>query len=133
MCFLLDTNVCISYLNNYLSPIRRKLEQLTPNQIFVCSIVKAELFYGAMKSRHPSQTLLKQEVFLNQFVSLPFDDNAAKLFGIHRANLIRRGTPIGPYDVQIASIALTHQLTLVTHNTKEFSRIPELKIVDWEC
>ena len=81
MNFLFDTNACISYLNNYLSPIRRKLEQLSPNQIFVCSVVKAELFYGAMKSQNPEKTLAKQEIFLNQFVSLPFDDKAAKIFG----------------------------------------------------
>lgn len=77
MNFLFDTNACISYLNDYLSPIRRKLEQLLPNQIFVCSVVKAELFYGAMKSQNPEKTLAKQEIFLNQFVSLPFDDKAA--------------------------------------------------------
>jgi len=81
MSFLLDTNCCISYLNNYLSPIRRKLEQLSPNQIFVCSVVKAELFYGAMKSKNPTQTLMKQELFLDKFVSLPFDDKAANIFG----------------------------------------------------
>jgi len=60
MSFLFDTNACISYLNDYLSPIRRKLEQLSPNQIFVCSVVKAELFYGAMKSQNPEKTLVKQ-------------------------------------------------------------------------
>lgn len=60
MKFLFDTNVCIVYLNNYLSPIRRKLEKLSPSQIFVCSVVKAELFYGAMKSQYPAKTLTKQ-------------------------------------------------------------------------
>ena len=81
MNFLLDTNVCIVYLNDYLSPVRRKLEQLSPSQIFVCSVVKAELFSGAMKSKYPDKTRVKQEIFLNQFVSLPFDDKAAKFFG----------------------------------------------------
>lgn len=117
MSFLLDTNVCISYLNNYLSPTRRKLEQLSPNQIFVCSVVKAELFYGAMKSRNPTETLRKQELFLNQFVSLPFDDKVANIFGEVRAYLARIGKPIGPYDLQIAAIALAHNITVVTHNT----------------
>ena len=132
MNFLFDTNACISYLNDYLSPIRRKLEQLSPNQIFVCSVVKAELFYGAMKSKNPEKTLAKQEIFLNQFVSLPFDDKAAKIFGEIRAHLARLGTPIGPYDLQIAAIALAHNVTLVTHNTGEFSRVPNLRIEDWE-
>jgi len=71
MSFLFDTNACIAYLNNHLSPIRRKLEQISSKQVFICSVVKAELFYGAMKSKNPAQTLAKQSVFLNQFVSLP--------------------------------------------------------------
>lgn len=132
MSFLFDANTCISYLNDHLSPIRRKLEQLSPRQIFVCSVVKAELFYGAMKSQNPEQTLVKQEIFLNQFVSLPFDDKAAKIFGKIRAHLAHLGTPIGPYDLQIAAIALAHNVTLVTHNTREFSRVPNLRIEDWE-
>jgi len=132
MNFLFDTNACIAYLNNYLSPIRRKLEQLSPSQVFVCSVVKAELFYGAMKSQNPAKTLAKQELFLNQFVSLPFDDEAAKIFGEIRAYLARLGKPIGPYDMQIAAIALAHNVILVTHNTREFSRIPDLQIEDWE-
>ncbi|EDN69897.1 virulence-associated protein [Beggiatoa sp. PS] len=93
---------------------------------------KAELFYGAMKSHNPAKTLAKQEVFLNQFVSLPFDDKAAKIFGEIRAYLTRIGKPIGPYDLQIAAIALAHNVILVTHNTREFSRIPDLQIEDWE-
>ncbi|RKZ39207.1 MAG: type II toxin-antitoxin system VapC family toxin [Candidatus Parabeggiatoa sp. nov. 3] len=132
MSFLFDTNACIAYLNNHLSPIRRKLEQISSKQVFICSVVKAELFYGAMKSKNPAQTLAKQSVFLNQFVSLPFDDKAAKIFGEIRAHLARLGTPIGPYDLQIAAIALAHNVTLVTHNTREFSRVPNLQIEDWE-
>ncbi len=132
MSFLFDTNACIAYLNNHLSPIRRKLEQISSKQVFICSVVKAELFYGAMKSKNHAQTLAKQSVFLNQFVSLPFDDKAAKIFGEIRAHLARLGTPIGPYDLQIAAIALAHNVTLVTHNTREFSRVPNLQIEDWE-
>lgn len=71
-------------------------------------------------------------VFLNQFKSLPFDDNAALRFGEIRAELASKGTPIGPYDLQIAAIALANNLTLVTHNTKEFNRISNLKIEGWE-
>ena len=95
-------------------------------------MVKAELFYGAMKSQNPVQTLAKQEIFLNQFVSLPFDNKAAKIFGEIRTYLTRFGTPIGPYDLQIAAITLAHNVTLVTHNTGEFSRVPNLRIEDWE-
>jgi tRNA(fMet)-specific endonuclease VapC len=61
-----------------------------------------------------------------------FDDRAARYFGQIRANLQRQGTPIGPYDLQIAAIALANDLTLVTHNTREFARIDGLRLVDWE-
>jgi tRNA(fMet)-specific endonuclease VapC len=66
-----------------------------------------------------------------QFVSLPFDDRAAEEYGKVRAELAVRGTPIGPNDLMIASIALANQVTLVTHNTAEFSRIPGLTLDDW--
>jgi len=120
------------YLNNPVSPIRYKLERMSLNQVVVCSVVKAELFYGAMKSQYPVKTLAKQEIFLNRFVSLPFDDRAAQVFGEIRSYLAQLGKPIGPYDLQIAAIALVNQVTLVTHNTREFSRIPHLQIEDWE-
>jgi tRNA(fMet)-specific endonuclease VapC len=95
-------------------------------------VVKAELFYGAMKSQRPEQTLAKQQCFLATFHSLPFDDEAALIFAKIRADLQRQGQPIGPYDMQIAAIALANDLTLVTHNTREFSRVNGLKLADWE-
>ncbi|MDP1709482.1 MAG: PIN domain-containing protein, partial [Candidatus Komeilibacteria bacterium] len=64
--------------------------------------------------------------------SLPFDGNAAREFGEIRAYLARQGTPIGPYDLQIAAIAKVHDLILVTHNTREFSRVLGLRLEDWE-
>ena len=64
--------------------------------------------------------------------SLPFDGNAAREFGEIRAYLARQGTPIGPYDLQIAAIAKAHDLILVTHNTREFSRVLGLRVEDWE-
>ena len=73
-----------------------------------------------------------QQKFLNNFVSLPFDDAAATIFGEIRSSLAAKGTPIGPYDLQIAAIALANNLILVTHNTREFSRIADLKLEDWE-
>ena len=65
-------------------------------------------------------------------MSLPFDDQSALIFGEIRAQLAANGTPIGAYDLQIAAIALANNLILVTHNTKEFSRIPQLQLEDWE-
>jgi tRNA(fMet)-specific endonuclease VapC len=130
--YLLDTNACIKYLNFPDSSIRRKIEITPNNEIAVCSIVKAELFYGSKKSKNPTLNLAKQMKFLNQFHSLPFDDNAALIFGEIRAELAAQGKPIGPYDLQIAAIALANDLILITHNTSEFSRISRLQIEDWE-
>lgn len=132
MRYLLDTNACIVYLNRPISGVRQRLESLSPADIAVCSVVKAELFYGAMRSNNPTRNLALQEAFLNNFVSLPFDDRAARIFGTVRAELMNFGTPIGPYDLQIAAIAIVNNLTLVTHNTREFSRVSGLAIEDWE-
>ncbi|BAT56678.1 PIN domain protein (plasmid) [Nostoc sp. NIES-3756] len=132
MRYLLDTNACIVYLNRPMSGVRQRLESLSPADIAVCSVVKAELFYGSMRSNNPTRTLALQEVFLNNFVSLPFDDRAARMFGTIRADLASLGSPIGPYDLQIAAIAVVNNLTLVTHNTREFSRVSGLVIEDWE-
>jgi tRNA(fMet)-specific endonuclease VapC len=130
--YLLDTNTCIVYLNRPTSRVRQQLESRLPQDIAVCSIVKAELFYGAMRSNNPERTLALQQTFLNPFVSLPFDDAAAIIYGQLRAELAIRGTPIGPYDLQIAAIALTYNLILVTHNTREFRRVNGLQLEDWE-
>jgi tRNA(fMet)-specific endonuclease VapC len=69
---------------------------------------------------------------LNRFISLPFDDQSAIIYGQIRAQLVASGTPIGPNDLLIASIALANNLILVTHNTREFSRVEDLRLEDWE-
>lgn len=101
--------------------------------MFVCSVVKAELFYGAMKSSNPERALAQQLEFLNRFVSLPFNDTSAMIYGRIRAQLTASGTPIGSNDLLIAAIALANDLTLVTHNTREFNRVEGLRIEDWEA
>jgi tRNA(fMet)-specific endonuclease VapC len=82
MIYLLDTNSCIGYLNGRSLGVRQRLEALAPVDVAVCSVVKAELFYGAMKSRTPEQSLSKQLRFLGQFASLPFDDPAAIIYAV---------------------------------------------------
>lgn len=132
MRYLLDTNTCIGYLNGTAVAVQRRLETLNPEDVAVCSIVKAELFYGAMRSVNPGQTYANQQRFLNRFVSLSFDDPAALVYARIRAALIKLGTPIGPNDFLIAAIAIANDLTLVTHNTGEFSRVADLRFEDWE-
>ncbi|RUS94633.1 hypothetical protein DSM106972_092700 [Dulcicalothrix desertica PCC 7102] len=85
-----------------------------------------------MRSNDMERTLTRQQQFLNLFVSLPFDDAAAIIYGRIRAELTELGTPIGPNDFQIAAIAMANNLILVTHNTGEFSRVPSLPLEDWE-
>ncbi len=132
MNFLLDTNVCIRYLSGRSPSILNTLRTKKRGVIRVCSVVKSEMFYGAMKSQDPIGNLRQQEAFFAPFPSLAFDDEAARIFGKIRADLSRRGLPIGPYDLQIAAIALVNGCTLVTHNIAEFSRVDGLVLEDWE-
>jgi tRNA(fMet)-specific endonuclease VapC len=130
--YLLDTNSCIGYLNGRSIGVLPRLQALPSQDVAVCSVVKAELFYGSMRSNNPPRSLAQQQDFLNRFISLPFDDQSALIYGQIRAQLAASGTPIGPNDLLIASIALANNLILVTHNTREFSRVEGLRLEDWE-
>lgn len=132
MRYLLDTNVCVMYLNGRSISVRDRLHSISIEEMAVCSIVKAELFYGAMRSNNPTRTLERQQEFLVGLASLPFDDEAALFCGQIRARLASAGTPIGVCDLQIAAIALANNLTIVTHNTREFERVEGLQLEDWE-
>ena len=132
MTYLLDTNVWARYLNGRSPEIRQKFREVNLTQVFICSIVKSELAYGAFKSRNPDRTYKKQQEFVNLFVSLSFDDSAALIFGRLNAQLEAQGETIGIKDLQIASIAISQDLILVTHNMREFERIQGLRLEDWE-
>ena len=132
MKYLLDTNVCITFFGQRNSRLNQRLALVATQDKAICSVVKAELFYGAYKSQKQQASLARISAFASHLVSLPFDDAAAQSYGEIRAELERRGTPIGHHDLQIAAIALAHNLILVTHNTREFSRVPKLLIEDWE-
>ena len=132
MTYLLDANTCIKFLNGESESVRQRFESLRSSDLALCSIVKAELLYGAMKSARPQANLNKLHLFFERFVSYPFDDATAEVYGRVRAQLAKKGKPIGPNDLLIASIALFRQLTLVTHNLGEFSRVEGLVLEDWE-
>ncbi len=132
MKFLLDTNPCIVYLNGRSIALRQRLDAEGDSNIAVCSVVLAEMYYGATKSSAPEKTLHKQSEFISRFKCLPFDNNAAALYGPIRAELERTGATIGAHDLLIASIAVANDLVLVTHNTREFLRISGLKVDDWQ-
>lgn len=132
MKFLLDTNTCIRYLNRRSASIIRQMDAESPEDIVVCSVTRAELIFGAMKSNNTEKTRVAQREFLEPLATLPFDDAAAEQYGRIRARLETAGTPIGPNDMLIAAIALTHDLIVVTHNIREFNRVNGLKTEDWE-
>jgi tRNA(fMet)-specific endonuclease VapC len=111
-----------------------RIKQETSSNLTICSIVVSELIYGAERAMpaHQANNRMKVEQLRQQFVSLPFDDLAAECCGVIRAQLASLGTPIGPNDLMIASIALANKMILVSHNTSEFARVPGLMIEDWQ-
>jgi tRNA(fMet)-specific endonuclease VapC len=108
------------------------MQQCDAAQIGLCSVVKAELIYGARKSERVEENLKLLAEFFAPFSCFPFDDQCAEYYGTIRADLERAGQPIGPNDLMIAAIARVHDHVLVTHNTGEFSRVVGLRIEDWE-
>ncbi len=132
MIYLLDTNTCIRYLTQRSSAVVTRVSATAPNDMSLCSIVQAELYFGAYNSARPASNLAVLSNFFSLFSCLPFDDKAAEIYGRERARLNSLGTPTGHNDLMIASIALANNLTLVTHNTREFSRIAGLQLEDWE-
>jgi len=131
MRFLLDTNTCIAYLTQRSSRVEARLRAAAPTDVALCSIVKSELLFGARKSAKVTENLARLETFFRPFVSLPFDDHAAEVAAHIRADLEVAGTPIGPNDLLIGATALTHGLTVITRNTREFARIAGLRVEDW--
>ena len=131
--FLLDTNACIKILNNASPILITRLKSHHPSQIKLSSVVKAELVYGARKSARPPQNLRVLQDFFAPFRSLSFDDRCSEEYGIIRTELERSGKPIGPYDMMVAATAVANELTLVTHNAGEFSRVAGLRWDDWEA
>ncbi|MGD0089644.1 MAG: type II toxin-antitoxin system VapC family toxin [Planctomycetota bacterium] len=134
MPHLLDTNCCIRHLRSpSKSPLSGRLAGQVYGAIVLCSVVKAELLFGALYGQQPQKELAKLEAFFGLFPSLPFDDQAAEEYAKIRSVLTAQGTLIGPNDLLIAALALAHDLTLVSHNTGEFRRVPGLRVEDWEA
>jgi tRNA(fMet)-specific endonuclease VapC len=132
MMLMPDTNAWIKMLNPEESPVKARFREADPEDICFCSIVKAELYFGAYNSARKIKNMTLLERLFQQYASLPFDDASAKIYGKVRAELNAKGTPIGPNDLLIAAIALRHDAILVTNNVREFERVQDLKLVDWE-
>ena len=133
MTHLLDTNASVDFLRRGpASKVSGHLAAAPAGSVVICSVVVAELLYGAWRSTNPPVVLSQVGTFCSRFVSLPFDDRAAEEYGRIRAHLAGIGFIIGPNDLMIAAIALANGLTLVTNNTREFSRVPGLPLEDWQ-
>ena len=129
--YLLDTNICIYLMKNKYPALTERLLAEDPHDVAVSAITLYELEYGACKSLWAEETRNNMYIFLSPFTMLPFDARDAVAAGQIRAGLAREGKLIGPYDLQIAAQGLSRNLTVVTHNTDEFSRVPKLKVEDW--
>jgi tRNA(fMet)-specific endonuclease VapC len=134
MTYLLDTNACVVHLRKRgRTELSQRLGAIDPTLIATCSVVRAELLAGAHHGKAPQDELTRVLELLSLFQSLPFDDAAADQYGKVRAHIESQGTPIGSNDLMIASIALANNLILVTHNCSEFTRVPDLKVEDWQA
>ena len=129
MRYLLDTNAVIGLLKGH-PKLTGRLRQFLPEDFGVPAVSAHELFFGAYKGQQTAQSLAKVNAL--QFEVLAFDNEDARQAGEIRASLARAGMQIGAYDVLIAGQAMARGLTLITHNTREFSRVAELKMDDWE-
>lgn len=129
--YLLDTNICIYIMKNSYPALTQKVFSYDPSDLCISSITVFELEYGAAKSNWGYKTRQSMQMFLAPFNILDFDSKDAASAGIIRGFLEKQGSPIGPYDVQIAGQAVARSLVLVTHNAGEFSRIPGIKVEDW--
>ena len=129
--FLLDTNICIYIIKNKYPEATNKLLSLSPDDVAISAITVYELEYGAAKSKWGDKVRDKMAAFLAPFRIIPFNIIDAITAGNLRAVLETKGTPIGAYDLLIASQALTNDFTVVTHNISEFARVPGLKCEDW--
>ena len=131
MRWLLDTSICVPLINRDDEGLAARLLTHSPGSIYLCSVVKAELHYGAQNSARIAENLRRVATFCEAFPSLAFDDQAATQYGTIRAQLRREGRPIGGNDLMIASIALAGAITLVTRNLGEFRRVPGLDLERW--
>jgi tRNA(fMet)-specific endonuclease VapC len=127
---LLDTNICIYIINAKPADVLERFRQYRMGEVGLCSVVAAELAFGVAKSGslRNRQAL---EMFLAPLTILPFDQQASWVYGDLRADLQKRGTPIGSLDTLIAAHALSQQATLVTNNTREFAMVPGLRLENW--
>ncbi len=132
MKYMLDTNVCIRLLKADSPKLLQRFGTVMVDEIGISTVVRFELYYGAFKSQKMKENLEKLDYFFKYFQTVPFDEKTADYAGKIRAKLERNGNVIGPYDLLIGATAYINGCILVTNNTREFARIDNLNIEDWE-
>jgi len=128
--WMVDTDTCIAIIKGHAGALK-KLRGKSIGQVGISAITLSELNFGAAKSSRPEQAAAALVEFTLALEVEAFDAELAPVYGGVRASLAKRGTPIGPLDTLIGSHALALDITLVTHNTREFSRIEGLRLEDW--
>ena len=131
MKYMLDTNICIFAIRNSNDNVLKKFREHLDDELYISSITLAELMYGVEKSRKPEQNRNALLQFLTLIDIKGFSEKATIEYGKIRAFLENQGTPIGPLDTLIAAHAVSENMILVTHNTKEFLRVPDLTVENW--
>ena len=131
MRYMLDTNICIYAIKHKPEKVFNKLQEVDPEDVCVSSVTYAELVHGVEKSAAVEKNRLALSMLLANIEIKNFDTDAADCYGKIRADLEKKGTPIGPLDMMIAGHAQSLDLTIVTNNVKEFARINNLKIENW--
>lgn len=130
--YFIDSNTCIYFMNgNFFSSVKDKFLSISPKEIKITAIVKAELLLGAFKSNTKEQTVKKIEKFLKPFEIVDFMDEMTYEYAAIRKESEQSGSPISANDLFIAATTLHNNAILVTHNTDEFARVKNLKIGDW--
>ena len=129
--FLLDTNICIYLINQKPARVLDRLTETDPRDIGISAVTFAELDYGVAKSRDVEANRHALTLFVAPLEVFPFDVAAAGAYGGLRTQLERKGRPIGGMDLMIAAHALALEAVLITNNTREFARIPGLRIENW--
>lgn len=133
MKLLLDTNICIYIIKQQPAAVIRRFLEFQVGDIGISSITLSELRYGVAKSTHREKNAKALDEFIIPLEVLPFDEEAAAVYGNIRATLEKVGTPIGSMDMLIAAHALSIGIPLVTNNTREFMRVADLIVLDWSA
>jgi len=131
MRYMLDTNMCIYIIKRHPDKVLKKFITLPIGDVCISSVTLAELMYGVHKSQHQKKNKTALNEFLSPLDIMPFDEEVTDHYGRIRTYLENKGIPIGPLDTMIAAHAQCLELTLVTNNQKEFTRVPNLIVEDW--